>query len=574
MRKTVLLFLLVALPGVVTAASITATSQPGETTVLDASVTQDNTSVEIESSSLPTDLNLAVNDTNLTASPSYNLFPGNYTGKVTFSNNYNQTYQVEVPETFNWTLTPEELNNTISVGTSGQTSTTQIGLESNIDPEFSGEITGNISEHFSVDRFQFEEAGRYTVVLGYGVNENTQFGNYTGKLVVEDIQGEDQTVNLSYRFEDNIPPEITGTHVDDVMSTKEADFSLAVSDNLNVSQVCAEIYREEEIGKGNTTVIENRTLDDSPYCFEHESDTSLWELGFDDTENRGQYHMDIKANDTSGNAVEQTESFTVESLNVINALETDFRFDDMRPRTDDSPERAVEGEILELEKSTPVELSLSELSHRKENSSLTIGVREQSEENIQKLYSEDGKQAVEIEERGKYILEVYSDSQGDTYDGTISIDHVPQHTNVSNIQFSGTVVDPEFPVLPENKSLGDFEGSMQFILNDNDVPVGIEYEARQLDIENCKNVESWSNCMPGYTLGEIDEVKDEISTVKRNNAILLWFGTLVPLSSLGFLGMFIRRQIAKGRIVAVKPVKLEHFDEEFSEEELREFGVE
>jgi len=169
-KKQVLLYTLVFLPAAATAA----TAAPGETTVLDNQTSVNGTNAsEVVSSQLPSNINLTVSSGNLTATPSYDLYPDNYTGEVELDNGYTQTYTAEIPEKFNWTLTPNQLNGSISVGSSGSINTTQIQLQSNVDPRFSGEITGNISQYFSVDRFQFKEAGKYTVLLGYGVNEDS-----------------------------------------------------------------------------------------------------------------------------------------------------------------------------------------------------------------------------------------------------------------------------------------------------------------------------------------------------------------------------------------------------------------
>jgi len=526
-KRTALPLVMVLLPGLATAA----TAAPGETTVLDNNTSQNGTQAQqIVSNQLPSNINLSISTGNLTATPSYDLYPDNYTGEVELDNGHNQTYTVEVPEKFNWTLTPDELNGTISVGSSGQINTTEIQLESNVNPEFSGKIKGNISKFFSVDRFQFEETGLYTAVLGYGVNENTQFGNYSGQLVVEGNQGENQTVNLSYVFEDRISPEIADVDVSDVMSTKSGSFSVVTRDNLGVDGVCTEISREVEVVRNNQKVLENQTLGNSPYCFKQQTNTNLWQLEFTDTDEISTYYANITVSDKSGNNASQLEIFKVEGLDAVEVLNSNFVFEAVNPTTATNQESKATNKILRLKKSTPVNLTLDTLTHGSPNSTLEegIGIRKEGEDAAKTLTES---QTITIEEEGDYVL-VAESNKIESYHGEIVVDTVPQHVEIPDrIVFDGQIKDPVYPDC-NNMSIGEFEGRICFADPDKAEQDRIQFEATA-PADDCKGVDSWNQCITGYSLGEIPSIESQAKSDRFWRNIAIAFAALIGLIEIG-----------------------------------------
>lgn len=522
-------------------------------------------------SQLPANLNLSVQEGQLVASPSYDLYPGNYSGEVTFSNGYNQSYQIEVPEKFNWTLSSTRLNGSISVGSSGQINTT-IELKSNVDPSFSGEVTGNISQYFSIDRFQFVEAGKYRVIVGYGVNEETRFGNYTGELVVRD-RGENRTANLTYSFRDNISPRISDVNVDDLMSTKTGDFSVVTSDNLNVSSVCARVWREAEVQRNNKTVLQNQTLQNSPYCFEQESNSDLWRLRFDETEEIGQYYANVTVNDTSGNSDYRFEPFRVEGLDAMQVLNSDFRYEAIWPSSQ------AEEQVIELTSSTPVTLKLESFRYEG-NNTVEPGILEEGSENPVFFSGNDGE--ITVEDTGTYRLVVDSDEDSQVnvqkeFSGVVNVSTVPQHVDhPAVIRFSGMVNPGDSPE-PENGSIGKFDGFIGYSIPERFTEkysgnaTGRVLFVGTVDREECVGFSRWNQCT-GFTFGQLESVKQENQRLESRSFWSLLIGGLLGVSGIVFAGLVVRRHAAWS-LAAVKPVEAEHHERVFTEDELREFGV-
>lgn len=550
MKKTILIFLIATVTSIATAQSVNIEAPPGETTVIDTNITE-NSSPEIVSSQLPSDINLSINESNLTATPSYSLYPQNYTGKITLSNKYNRTYTVEVPEKFNWTLTSSTLNGSISVGSSGQINTTTIDLESNVDPDFEGEITGNISDYFSVDRFQFEEQGKYTVILGYGVNENTQFGNYSGELTVYGNQNRNQSVNLSYVFEDNILPEITDTEINNVMSTKEASFSAVASDNQKVAAVCGKVWKEAEVERDNSTVLENQTLEDSPYCFKQESNTDLWQLDFADTEEKDtQHYLNLSVNDTSGNAVSRLHSFKVQGLDALEVLETDFRYEAIWPSSQ------AEREVIELSTSTPVELTLESFRYEG-NNTVEPGILKEGNENPQYFSDNDGEITVEDAASYRLVVDSDEDSKIETqkeFSGVLNVTTVPQHVeHPEEIRFSGLVNPGDSPE-PASASIGKFDGYAgysipeRFIEKYTGKATGDIVYIGTVDREECVGFSRWNECT-GFTFGKLNDTKQENIDLENSNDSLRFQRNFTVVFALIFMLGFLAYQKAPENVM-------------------------
>jgi hypothetical protein len=111
-------------------------------------------------------------------------------------------------------------------------------------------------------------------------------------------------------------------------------------------------------------------------------------------------------------------------------------------------------------------------------------------------------------------------------------------------------VDPQYPEIPENYSIGSFTGTMKFVTNENGVPTGLEAHLRKSDITDCKGVDSLSDCIPGWTWDELAEEKEENDRMK--DKVVIW-------KSVGGFALFwmffvFLNNVAKGTRITMKKV--------------------
>lgn len=554
-KKLLLILIITSLATTVTAQT-NATATPGTETVLSENTSVNGTAPsQVVSSELPGDLNLTVSSNgSLVANPGFDLFPGNYTGVVELDNGFNESYRVEIPRVFNWTTQPSKLNGTISVGSSGSINQTKIQLESNIDPNFNSEITGNISEYFSFNRFQFEGDGEYTAILGYGVNENTAFGNYTGNFTINGNENTSQTINLSYRFKDETPPEIQNLESPDLMATEQPVISAQVTDNLNVSKVNGTIFKK------NSTSGEFEQYRTN-ISFSKKSNTENWTYQLQETSNESEYEIRINAYDESGNSDNQTSTYNISRLDVIEILNDNFRFDSIWPNDEKTQK------ILETSKEISASIELTFFDKPSE-SDLTLGILRPGDEQPIKI---DEGEEVDITEAGQYSLVVETSSESKfnstrDYDGEIRINRPKEHINLSTIVFGGEIESDQYPK-PRSLGVGQFRGRLTYLESANKSGISelfseIDNENRSLAVyigalprENCQGSLNWTlRSCTGFDLGEMERVEAENQRVKQENqnikdgelyhyvavALVLLFGT--GLNYAGFVAKNYQRK--------------------------------
>lgn len=556
MKKT-LTILLITIMFLTGAASTIA--EPGKKTVIDQNNSINNSPVI--SSELPGSIDLETNDSGITAEPSYSLYPRNYTGKVILKNGYNKTFKISVPKSFEWNVSENVLNGTISVGSSGQVNTTKINVRSNINPSFNGKVTGNISDYFSVDRFQFEEKGLYTAVLGYGVNEEVPFGNYTGELVVkEENQGVNKTVNLSYRFKDEIKPEIKSIKTKDFMATERPKIKVSTKDNIGISKVKAKIQKKNESSGNYTNFKEN-------IKFEQKKNTETWYYELKETSEEADYRVNITAADTSGNKVSSNASYRIKRLDVIKIEEDNFRFDSIWPNDKKSRE------IVRNEKNISASLILEE-SELPEDSGISFGVLKPGDE--QPIPLEEG-DPVGIEEEGSYELVVETSSESRfnesrDYSGVVKVVKPEEHVNLSDIVFGGTLQSDQYPK-PTSMAVGKFRGRLTYLESANESNISellseIDSVNDSLAVyvgtvprKNCQGTMQWDDggCT-GFSIGEMERVEqnntalvkenEEIREGRKNHWIAIFFAGVL-ISGINYLNFVIRSYSKKNLIYPV-----------------------
>jgi len=454
---------------------------------------------------------------------------------------YTENFTLTVDEYNNFSLRPSNITTNLSIGSSGELETVEIDGKGNSVQEVDLGLTGNISDFVTLlddDKF-VPVNGTRPFNLVYDIPRSTDFGNYNGSLVVNSTN-RSRNVSINLSLMDEIRPEFTGNDVSDFMATNPQTFSVDVSDNLGVVNASTMIVREYQKVVNETTnetEMVNETVSEG-VMDQSEGNDQKWLYEFEDVDTIGDYYAEFNISDESNNTANLTVPFRISGLDSIEVLDGDFEFEDSRPRTDDSPTRQVTKEVFT--KSSDKELDLFLSGVEKGNNTLYIGIKNEDMSNAKDLYDEeDGLQNVTLTESGTYSLVVYSNDAGFSYEGTLNLRPVPQHIEINKeIIFSGAFVDPEYPPLPETRTLGSFEGGMEFVLNDNGVPVGLTYSGEQMDISDCKGANSWSNCLPGYTLGEVPKWKQRVSDMQ--------FEKTIAMSAMGASWLFVLFMIFNG----------------------------
>lgn len=462
--------------------------------------------------------------------------PGSLEGSTTatFSNQTSRSWDWEatVLENKSWKINNVESLDTVSLGTENNYTTISLGSTGNVRTEIEAETTGNITEFlYHPESVYLYPGDNASVRLEYRVPSSTAPGFYNGTVNLTG-GGKSRLVNFSTLFKDTTPPEINEIGWDNVMATQDLSVYVEPFDNVNVTSVSANVTRQVSVMVDNESVTVNKTVGGVDFGKE---ELGLWTGSFEDTEEIGQYHADLTVVDSSNLSVSETIGFNVEGLNATHVLNSNFKFEAVKP-----DENAVK-KIITNDVDTPVNLSLETFSHSG-NSTITVGVRREGEEASDSLYTENGgEQTVEISDAGTYELVVKSDSV-ETFSGKVDVKPVPQHYEVSDILFEGQVVDPVYPE-PSSFEIGEFSGKIEFVNNESAVHQRVRFTG-SADARDCRGVDTWSQCISGFSLGEIPELKQENQRLKDDwgwgkPAFLLalfgWFTTALLGLLIGWL---------------------------------------
>lgn len=372
---------------------------------------------------------------------------------------------------------------------------------------FEGNITEVIeSSQGSVDVRRFQET---PLSLRTEIPENQQFGTYTGNMTVTDRYFSEkenppsqyqQTIPVEITVDDNISPEITGTIFDDVQATQTADFHLTAEDNLEIDEVTAEITREESTENGT------EMRDVGNYTFESTENLNEYTLEFEDTENLGTYEAFIEAEDTSGNRGNETVEFEVNRLNALNITNTALEFEPF------GTEEESTLEMLQLNKSTPVELEMDFFNHDEQDSSIMIAVEDEEEDRVGEFDLDENNDTVTIEEPGTYSL-VASSNMEETFSGRIIPRPIDQHVEVPEITVDGAIIEPLYP--PEQEfQIGETEGELTYTETNSTVMDQIKFVG-YTDAAKCEGHEQFTTCLTGYDLGEMNQVRNENQDLRQ-----------------------------------------------------------
>ena len=437
-----------------------------------------------------------------------------------------------------WNFTQEKIVKDLNVGSS---SSLNISINNSGNESFSVNInnSGNASNFiYSVQNPVKTIPGENVSVLNQlVVNRDDSFGNYTGWLNGSTSNFSD-AIRLKFNVYDNIDPEIQDLTVEDVMATEETNFSVKAYDNLNVSSVEADIYRE--VNNSNKTVVE-----DAVFKQNVEGDGKPYVYSFQDTSVIGSYYINVSVTDSSNNTVSKVQSFNVEGLDSIRVLDDNFVFETIRTKDDTSFKL-----VNSSKDGKEIVFKLESLSYGG-NESVEIGVippegstAETLSVNGSRSYSESGVYRLGLSHIGD------NESKGvHNFKGEVLVDKPSQHLKPENVSvsFSGDVKNLDKPA-ETCMRVGDFNGCIAYSLDRStslfeESVDGVEsgsknfaYLIGRIPTSQVEGSDSWGE-QSSLTLGEFNDTKqklessrEKIEDLEGSNGFLKLLVVVIPVS--------------------------------------------
>lgn len=430
MRKLLTLLLLTCL---VSLAAAQTTITPEEQNVINDSATEDPIS------SSPFQANR--NGTNLTVSPDFSFQPGTYNQTIKYSG-HTEYYQLKLEKVQNITVTPQQFQAKVEVGTNPSFSNITVQLEGNEGATLTTRITGRIQSYIettpSID--VFPGISKQVTLSFNNLPKNTEIGNYTGKLFLEK-NNFSKNVSLKFRFQDKIAPEIEQTSINDFQATRPEPFKITASDNLRVEKVRAEIIETETFTVNETEKHRNNTVE--TLDFEPVNNTEEWKATATG-DKRGEYWITGYIEDAAGNRDNFTEKYTVKGLDQIET-EKDISFKTYRV------EEEIKQEIANLKIDTDLDVRLESFNQPLdgENETWTVGL--EGPERKQTFNSVNS--TLKVSKKGKLELFVFGDSP-EKFDGRLEFQGVEQHVEIEDLTFNGQYLNCTVPQRQEYSIYG------------------------------------------------------------------------------------------------------------------------
>jgi hypothetical protein len=488
-RRTILL----AISAMLIAGSAAANNQTTEVQPLNQTVIDTNSSINnsnISSNSFPFDLETG-NDT-ISANISLDFPPQNYTGKVELENNYSNSYQIDLQRYLDWSLNRDQLNRTVNVGTSGRFTNQSIELTGNTETEISTEIKGNVSQYVEAT----EQASVFPgvdsrIVLSYQVPRTTEYGNYSGTLNLTGEYGENQEVPINFQFRDNITPEIESVETPSFDAGFPNQFTVEVSDNIDVESVKAEVLRTVV----NNGTKQNESVEDLE--FQHENNTDRWKVTPEGDQN-GTYHIEGTVVDEAGNTANFSSEYRVRPLNAVDLIDGSIKLNNYRVETE------IQEKLGEVNRSTRVNVGLESFSEplQSPNETWTLAVVTDSGK---QFLREEGS-TVTVNGPTDLELFVYSNVP-QRFNGELSFDPEGEHVPVDNKTFSGSYLD--CPV-PKEKTESVFNKTISFTPTDSencgDAALNVSY---QILMKNIDSMDEIGESMGVYIPREVEQDIDQ-----------------------------------------------------------------
>lgn len=496
--------MLLALSAVMLAATVSAADielQPGST----KQVT--NNTTEFQSANSDLSLTFSENNTGI-----YTTAPEDYsptTGQINLKyNNSTSTKTVKILPVSNWTVQKTSSKSNVSVGNTGELLTYNITQNGNIDEDISVSATGNISDYIVFDSNVVARKGiEKQISIDYQIPSDTGFGRYNGTI---NFTGDSYSSNLSVEtvFKDGITPEIQNISTPDLMATEKPEIKVVATDNLNIDSVTGNISKLNE-SSGNYLDFKDGVE------FSKKENTDTWIYQLQDTDEKGKYRLDVQVVDEADNSVQANSTYSISRLNVTQVLNSNFRFDDVWPESDER--RSL------LENTQEVDSNITLVS---------TDVPDAAEVSFRILYPGE-EQPTEIEEgetlqiskTGEYELVVdtgdHSFNQTKEYSGVLNISVPEQHIPVPQVDFGGDLRTDNDPK-PRSLSIGQFRGRLTYLDSANASLIsdlfseiegsenGLAVYVGSVNRENCQGSTEWSDegCT-GLSIGELEDQKNK-----------------------------------------------------------------
>lgn len=519
--------------------AVNTTIQPGQQVhVANLTVTGDNTTVENLTTQLEFSFNSTVrpNQTSLAPNESTNLSiyispPGSFpTGSVTrtltassANHSVTQPVTVNITEYANWTVNRTTVTRNLSVGQQGTYTVLQLRELGNVNQRVTTNLTGNISAFLSLpDQVTVYRENPQTLSVSYDILTDQVFGYYNGTLTFTSTDNQTRNVTVAAQVRDTIAPEIGLTKIDDVPATKAETFKLKATDNLNVSNVTAGLYRRHSVN-GSAAY---RHVSDVEFAAEG---NGVYSYEFTDTDDPGAYELRIVATDSSGNTDNVTEQFQVNRLNAVSILHDNFGVGHVI--------RGQEAthELFELNRSTPVTVTLRSITPS--NTSVKLGVKAEDAAAAQYFTNGVGDE-VTIEEPGTYhvvVLGKGSAAAATDFNAQFGFSTVRQHVNVSDVFFSARLIGGYGE--PVNFTVNGMHGYTYYDDFQNGVPQtkGVRIEG---PAGGCRNTSKMTEegCIPNLNLDRIRNLTTQNQHLHTENR---WKNAVIIIETALFMLVFV-----------------------------------
>jgi hypothetical protein len=456
--------------------------------------------------------------------------------------------QYEVPEINNWTYEPQNMTGAFNVGEEGEViSRVNVTQQGNVpQTAINYNITGNVTQLLADtqgERTLYSGQDMPPIAVVTNIPEDQQWGTYTGTFNLTDSDSNYAEIPMDVNVTDVQAPEIPNIDIPDWEATTSQEIRVGVDDNINTTEVNGTIYRidqPENVSENETA----ETTEEEITSFQFGKDEDgFWahEMALNEV---SEYRLEVRARDGSGNIQTQNRTFEVVKLDAIQIENQNFKMDTKRigDLTDET--------ILTVERDTPFNITL-DFFEQSGNESVTLGIRKEDEETARNWETDQEDPKLEFEEEGTYILEANSE-QAQTFEGTITVEHIDEHVELDQVFFEGIFINPEY-LEPEDFSIGEFRGTIGYEDEEATVKNRIKFEGTA-PAENCEGVESWTDCITGFTMGEYENVEQEKEDAQDSRD--LWRGVAIGSWAFTILFVFfmIRKNQLKGTNVAYKRV--------------------
>lgn len=477
------------------------------------------------------------------ASPPSGFKPNtlNRTLKVESDNHgFSQDLSLQVIEYNNWVLSDSKFSRVISLGDSGKFGSVIVDQEGNVQQKLETEITGNISEYVSTNPEDTVYPGidsNFTVK--YDIPEDVESGNYTGELLIKQPNNEvNKSVNLSATLEDTISPELSFPLVEDMEATLPQTFKVKAEDNLEVKSVKGTLKRQVENETGNKTEIVNDTYKE--FSFKKKEDSqNVYLYNFKDSKFKGDYFLEITAEDFNNNTDTLVKSFEITDLEAITNMNRNFNYGEIIKGN------TAEEHIFQLEH--PVNVKVDYFQMTPANTSIDLKLKKVGDS--ASMPFKDVNSSLLIEETGTYklLLDASDADRNVKFNGQLKLSYPEVDESrtvpIKDIFFEGELI-ANYPE-PENTTAENLEAVRYY----QDFRDGEPQQAVMkivTDASRCRGKESMDACLPDANAGLIGEKNGAINDLQSKVSNRNYFIGFLIISFGGYVAIGRRKRSIAG----------------------------